>query len=126
MSTQHFERKAHLIQELRLARGHVEDLESQLALMEQYEQFMGLGTEAGRPFAELTKGDAAELILQEVKEAMPVRSIYDHLKARSHPVQSWEALRTLLEKDKRFVRVQPGCYALASAIDEVDPMADLG
>lgn len=95
-------------------RFNLERLEKALAVMEEYEKFMGLGTKGGKPFSELTKGDAVELLLQEAGERLSLKYIFEQMKARSHPVQSVEALRTLLEKDNRFKRVLPGVYDLTS------------
>lgn len=114
MSTpSHFDRKALLIQEIDELRFNLERRQKALALMEEYEKFMGLGTKEGKPFAELTKGDAAELLLEEAGGQLSLKYLFEQMKVRSHPVQTVEALRTLLEKDKRFIRTQPSQYDLA-------------
>lgn len=91
----------------------------ELEIMEQYEAIIG-GSDCQEPlngvkttdFKQLTKGDAAAVILEEANRSMKVRLIFEEMKKREHPVQDVDALRTLLEKDKRFMKTGPGEYDL--------------
>lgn len=112
----HFERKAQI-------RGAIEELKEQLAaleddyaVLERYESIMGLGICDGKPFSELTKAEAAIQLLNEAGGSLKVKEIFARMKDRSHPVQDAEAMRTLLEKDDRFVKVEPGVYDLTSRL----------
>lgn len=108
----HFERKAAIIAAISKSRQELQELEATLGVMEEYERIMGLGIDDGKPFAELTKGDASELLLREAGSELSLKTLFDLMKARNHPVQDVEALRSLFGKDKRFYKVESGIYDL--------------
>lgn len=53
-------------------------------------------------FEDMTKGDAAELIFNELGKDMIKDELFKEMKKRGHPVSSLASLTSLLSTDERF------------------------
>jgi len=91
---------------LRLEKHYSEALEHVRALI-------SLESDIATPVAELTKGDAAAIVMGENGERMHRNELLLVMRERKHPIASLKALGVTLSCDDRFESVGCGFWRLA-------------
>lgn len=98
--------------------AEAEEAARKLKIIEDYEKLMEEGSVAtgntSRPFEELTKSDAAALVLADVGKPLSMQELFDEMRKRGHGVKNVNSLRSGLSRDPKFVNMGSLKWGLAS------------